>query len=567
MSTITSTPKSEEDKNLKSERRQLRVTQMKFHSVPEVTLGILDYRAKMGSDQIKTRKSSFSSWLSKVIKDLVVCVVNFGIEANKQPDDVVLTELDHTHANLLIDDLLHQFSSPLPGISATTSEFLTGPPPPPETITHVELHQTERQKPATYTVPAYPHIRYSDRSARPGNRPQARLPRSRSCTWLGQTGRSRSVTSSSASLPDLFLKDFEHFTPDITLGGPKETYHLQCFRAGRYQCTVTGLVFDVDGEGDVRYSVVSWDMDLLQNHCKKPAGPLFDIQCERLTVRQLHLPHCEILPAAEAGHPLSVGHVSAEGLELITPEETTRTHVIVNVSGCSGFGLMANEDAPLVPIRALVEISVIREVPSIQAYMLPENVVQDQMRRQRVRSNCNERFITTIPDCMLVPQREYTLASMTELETVLIQPDRAPFYRMSHNYNPSFQILRYGNLDEIHLTLREFNSNNLVWSAVVSLLEAAQGKCESFVEALRNVWSEFIRRLSMAVVQRLVDRLFQDRVLGEPDRTALDSETRRNDKARLLLDTVLSKGEAACEMMVTFLREEDPYNANGLGLV
>ncbi|XP_077411271.1 NACHT, LRR and PYD domains-containing protein 1b allele 3-like [Vanacampus margaritifer] len=546
MSTITSTPKMEDDKiqaslqeSLKSERRQPRVALMKFLSMPDETC-ISDHRAhdsaatKMGSGQIKTKRiSSFSSWLLKVINDLALHVVNFSFrpsEANDQPDDVVSTELEHTNSNPQIENQFppHQFSNPLPGIPAATSGFLTGPPP--KTIAHVELHPTERRQPSTYTVPAYPHIRYSDRSA-----------------W-----------------PD----DFEHFTPDITLGGPKETYHLQCFRAGRYQCTATGLGFDVDGEGDVRYSVVTWDVDLLQSHCKEPAGPLFDIQCERLTVRRLYLPHCEILSGAEVGHPLSVAHMSGEGLEVITPEDTTHTHVIVKISGCSAFGLMRSEEAPLRPIRALVEISVNPNLPAINVFLLPENVVQDKMRRQRARNNGNERFIDTISDCKLVPEQLYTLTSVTNLENVLIQPDKAPFYRMSHNYKPSFQILDYGNLDAIRLELREFNKDrNLVWSARVPLVEAAQRRCGSLVEHLRNIWSEFIRRVSLPVVTMLGDRLFQARVLGEPDKEALESKNIPSDKARLLLDTVMNKGEEACEMMVMFLRELDPYNADNLGLV
>lgn len=147
--------------------------------------------------------------------------------------------------------------------SAMTSNLFTGLPP--RTIAHavrLELHPSEQQQPAayTYTVPAFPHVSF-----------QSHLPRSFSCTWPGQTEASQSVTLSASSL-ELFVKNFVQCTPDITLGGPKETYHIHCFRAGSYQCTATGLVFVVDGQGDVRYSVVSWDWDLLASHCKKPAG-------------------------------------------------------------------------------------------------------------------------------------------------------------------------------------------------------------------------------------------------------------------------------------------------------
>ncbi|XP_061614201.1 uncharacterized protein LOC133470169 isoform X2 [Phyllopteryx taeniolatus] len=589
---VVSTPKLGEDKirealreSLESKERQRGVVQMKRLSVPNVTLGILDHRARclgvtqIGLEQIRPKRSSFLSWLSKMMKRLALCVVNVSFrpsEADNQRDDEVFAESERSEA-AFAESVDPQISKPLtphrcpinvPKISATSLDALTGPPP--KTIQHavrLETQPKEEQQPATYTVPAYPHVRYSNRSRWTGTRSRSRSrpPRSHSCSSLGQGDTSQSVRPS-ASLPDLFLVDFEHFTPDITLGGPKETYRLQCPGAGRYKCTATGLVFDVDGEGDVLYSVVPWDPDLLAGHRKRPAGPLFHIECERLTVRQLHLPHCEILSADERGRRLSVGHVSGEGLELIAPMETTVTHVIADISGCSAFGLMRDEDAPLVAVRAMVAIFVDPTVPSIQVFLIPENVVLDAFRRQRARNNCNERFIETISDCILVPRRQYTLASRMEPNSVLIQPDSGTFYEMSHNYNPTFQIFRFGDLESIHLTLTEQNGVDCVWGAVVPLVRAAQRRPGPLVEDLRDVWSEFIRQVSMPVLDRLVDRLFQARVLGEVDRAAITGVTDRGHKARLLLSTVMNIGAPACEMLVTFLREDDPYNANSLGL-
>ncbi|XP_019207964.1 uncharacterized protein LOC109197425 [Oreochromis niloticus] len=96
-----------------------------------------------------------------------------------------------------------------------------------------------------------------------------------------------------ASSPDMRLKEF---TPDISAdGSDDETYLFQCSCAGLYQCSVTGLVFDMKAEGDVVYRTVPWNMRLLTRHHKKPAGPLFDIKCQQQSVCQLHLPHCEII--------------------------------------------------------------------------------------------------------------------------------------------------------------------------------------------------------------------------------------------------------------------------------
>lgn len=69
---------------------------------------------------------------------------------------------------------------------------------------------------------------------------------------------------------------------------------LQCPHAGLFQCRLTGLVFLMEGEGEVLYRTVQWDDSLLHSTGRTPAGPLFSIECPRGSVRQLHLPHCEI---------------------------------------------------------------------------------------------------------------------------------------------------------------------------------------------------------------------------------------------------------------------------------
>lgn len=134
----------------------------------------------------------------------------------------------------------------------------------------------------------------------------------------------------------LFRISFEEFTPQIAVDKDDETYWFQCSHSGLYKCSATGLVFHVEGEGDVVYKAVPWNRRLLAQHHKWPAGPLFDIRCEQQSVRHLHLPHNEISSTA-GRHILSVAHVKDEGVDFIAPQKITGTHVIVEISGFSGF--------------------------------------------------------------------------------------------------------------------------------------------------------------------------------------------------------------------------------------
>uniref|UniRef100_A0A671XAF3 FIIND domain-containing protein n=1 Tax=Sparus aurata TaxID=8175 RepID=A0A671XAF3_SPAAU len=137
----------------------------------------------------------------------------------------------------------------------------------------------------TNTQPTRPHLQLS---SDPGwsQRGSSCLPRSHSVPSLSQISCAENKTfRPSQSLPDMLLKSsFEEFTPDITVDEDDESYRFLCSCPGLYQCSVTGLVFHMEGEGDVVYRIVSWDRRLLAQHHKKPAGPLFDIKCLQQSV-------------------------------------------------------------------------------------------------------------------------------------------------------------------------------------------------------------------------------------------------------------------------------------------
>ncbi|CAB1344235.1 unnamed protein product [Coregonus sp. 'balchen'] len=71
----------------------------------------------------------------------------------------------------------------------------------------------------------------------------------------------------------------DEFTPEIHDQDNRGEYRFQCPSAGLFQCSITGLVFRMEGEGEVLYRTVSWNRRLLAQRGKRPAGPLFNIDC------------------------------------------------------------------------------------------------------------------------------------------------------------------------------------------------------------------------------------------------------------------------------------------------
>ncbi|KAG9343933.1 hypothetical protein JZ751_013321, partial [Albula glossodonta] len=79
------------------------------------------------------------------------------------------------------------------------------------------------------------------------------------------------------------------------LGKGKHPIRFQCSSGGVFECSLTGLRFSMKSSGELEYSIVNWDTNLLTPTGLQPAGPLFSIDCPQESLRELGLPHCEIL--------------------------------------------------------------------------------------------------------------------------------------------------------------------------------------------------------------------------------------------------------------------------------
>ncbi|NXC92293.1 NL1B3 protein, partial [Cercotrichas coryphoeus] len=83
----------------------------------------------------------------------------------------------------------------------------------------------------------------------------------------------------------------EQVTPRRLAGGQ---FVVQLDAEGSYQCSITGLVFEVTGCARITYSLLSWSK--FAQLVKKPwivGGPLFDVRCSAPAVlSSLQFPHC-----------------------------------------------------------------------------------------------------------------------------------------------------------------------------------------------------------------------------------------------------------------------------------
>ncbi|XP_054879855.1 caspase recruitment domain-containing protein 8-like [Poeciliopsis prolifica] len=365
---------------------------------------------------------------------------------------------------------------------------------------------------------------------------------------------------------------FEEFTPGFCGDPDDETYRFQCSGPGLYQCRVSGLVFAMKGGGDVFYRVVPWNRTLLSPHGKKPAGPLFDISCLQQSVAQLHLPHCEVRSTGPC-HFLSVAHLHDGGVEFIRPERITETHIIISISGFSAFGNVKDEDSPADPVRALVLLFYRPAAdPGVTSFLnlllLPANVVIRELKRTRKKLFGPETFIDAPPNCKLHPKETYSLSTSPAGESVLVQPAEAEFDPESYNsYFTSIQVILNSIIGDIKLSVKQAKTSCCVWESRVCLVTHRLKPGLPSDQQLKETRTRIIDGISEPVLQSLLDKLLEKKVLSDSEREAVEAEKIRGDKARVLIDTVRRKGDAAGSEMIRFLCELDPFLCRHVGLI
>ncbi|XP_029584750.1 NACHT, LRR and PYD domains-containing protein 1-like [Salmo trutta] len=241
------------------------------------------------------------------------------------------------------------------------------------------------------------------------------------------------------------------------------TYRLQCPKAGLFQCSSTGLVFLMEGKGNVVYMMTQWDSSFLGS--MTPAGPLFSIDCPEQSVLQLHLPHCMC-----DDEKLSVAHVTDGSMEIVQPLKTTATHVIINITHLSLFGLIRDVFSFL-PVRSQVLLFFRPQGNRPQQRMLnvmllPKNVPLCEVEHQQKGST----FIQSSSNCTLSPRGKYGLCCELVANS-RIQPTSGQFdYDYSPNFHPIFQVFLDGmsGKENIRQSLLDRGSNDqIVWECLI----------------------------------------------------------------------------------------------------
>ncbi|CAI5678942.1 unnamed protein product [Oreochromis niloticus] len=365
------------------------------------------------------------------------------------------------------------------------------------------------------------------------------------------------------------------FTPEMRKERTGISYRFLFPGPGLFQCSLTGLVFDVTGESEVTYKTLIWDPLVLQPAHKVAGGPLFGIECPQDSIRQLHLPHCEPEPAL-VSDSISVVHITDDGLSIIQPLEITETHVVVDVPHLSAFGLVWDLverffNYMTKPVRGQVLLFLRnRPRPILSVMLLPGNVPLHDVKVQHAASE----YIEAPSFCYFHKGQKYSLSSAPH--HFKIQPARAEFFEnYGPNYHPTFEIILTTNAEEVMLMVQDPEETR-VWEHDLHLPASSSADSpggsplqmgnSASAEKLRRARTNFIDKVSDPVLNKLLDELQHVTVLTDAEGEATRAKP-RGEKARDLIDMVRKKGAEASSKMISVFYANDPYLCKELGLM
>ncbi|XP_063163841.1 NACHT, LRR and PYD domains-containing protein 1b allele 5-like [Candoia aspera] len=258
-------------------------------------------------------------------------------------------------------------------------------------------------------------------------------------------------------------KQHEQVTPKFLKG----QFCLKLDDEGTYECTATGLIFEVTGPVTIEYSVLSWTR--YAAYVKDPwiiVGPIFDIKCTSSILTSIQFPHTLCLNDHLSEKPFKVFHFKKNGPEFECSIDHSTTHVKWHVSSLSPVGPVIERYAPVYYHGVVILYKVINDHPSLKfrVYIATNNNSFIKDISKTVRRSLNKFIKIEKPPChkLLQNGKKYRLNSDPEAD---ITPEEIQFGDDSTLAEKPFFEVYLEQPVELMLSLVNVESEEVVWKA------------------------------------------------------------------------------------------------------
>ncbi|XP_045568575.1 NACHT, LRR and PYD domains-containing protein 1 homolog isoform X2 [Salmo salar] len=343
---------------------------------------------------------------------------------------------------------------------------------------------------------------------------------------------------------------------------------------GSYECTVSGLRWLCERFVILKYHFRNWDpySHLLKDMQYTQGGPLLDITMELGELEEVHLPHFVCLGTNPSlRNKMKILHVEEHGVSLEEVHEVTRFHAKILHPKFSAFSIILRYIFSWkvdVHCELMLYLTVKRETLISRLYLFPSNRGQIQAVKQQEMSEGSKRILITNPEQSLKLNSSFRLnipcsTSINPQKIQLIHRDNTPSFFRAVMKITGIEMELIGDDERIvwkeNVPKDEYITETHSTSAVSGAGRPAESSLTGSAEQqLRSVRTKFVKRVSRAVLNELLDGLLQHTVINQEEMESVKVIAERTEKARDIIDMVLRKGTESCSRMINLLGELDP---------
>uniref|UniRef100_A0A8C4URH1 CARD8 protein n=1 Tax=Falco tinnunculus TaxID=100819 RepID=A0A8C4URH1_FALTI len=314
--------------------------------------------------------------------------------------------------------------------------------------------------------------------------------------------------------------------------------------AGIFQCSITGLGFEVNSEVTITYRYDTWTEHLSKadQETWMPAGPLFHIEVQPRVVQTVYLPHFICLAGVNTSL-CSIAHFESGRMTLKRPTRLIAFSAVLKNPSFSLLGVLwrkLRSNLNSLPMHSLVLIfqQLNAANTTLHLYLIPDDNSVKQVRR-----------------------RELFWAQLVSLPLQA----HLPFCYKSPKEQQLFVEIYIRNMaEEIGLLMTDTRNGAVVWRASLRsgrnsrslqvLIHLSKSRGTAFMKKHKT---ELCSRMSQ--LSTILLHLRDVNVINSEEEEEVQSQVTHQRRNQVLLELIEKKGLEAQEQLYCILQKKDPY--------
>ncbi|NXW16837.1 CARD8 protein, partial [Circaetus pectoralis] len=336
--------------------------------------------------------------------------------------------------------------------------------------------------------------------------------------------------------------------------------------AGIFQCSITGLSFEVKSAVTVTYRYATWTRHLSEacQEMVSPAGPLFHIEVQPEVVQSVRLPHFVCLP--EVNNSLFfIAHFKSGTITLERPTRVIAFSAVLKNPSFSLLGVLwrrLRSTLNSFPMHSSVLIfqQLSAANTTLHLYLIPDDKsVKQAIEKQEM--NWNSKLIPK--PSPFSPLFFGCIYQVTSTNSVVIMPEaRLPFcYKSPREEQLFVEIYIRKMAEEIRFSMIDTRNDAVVWRA--SLRSGRNSSTVTWAWCLLG--AAFLKKhktnlcVRMRQLPSILLHLRDANVINSDEEEEVQSQVTSQRRNKVLLELTEKKGLEAQEQLYQILQMKDPY--------